>query len=59
MSSCHRQSMVAVRQQAFSCTAETVVDFEPEHFQQMAGLILYYDTEDHVYLRIIHHGKLG
>ncbi|MDF2960793.1 MAG: XynB2 [Paenibacillus sp.] len=59
MSSLHRQSLVARRQQAFNCEAETVVEFEPEHFQQMAGLIWYYDTEDYVYLRITRHEELG
>ncbi|MCD1261395.1 glycoside hydrolase family 43 protein [Paenibacillus athensensis] len=54
MSSWHRQSLVARRQQAFHIEAETAVEFEPEHFQQMAGLILYYDTDDYVYLRITH-----
>ncbi|UQZ36141.1 glycoside hydrolase 43 family protein [Paenibacillus sp. PK3_47] len=59
MSSLHRQSLVALRQQAFSCSAETEVLFEPEHFQQMAGLIVYYDTKDYVYLRITHDEKTG
>ncbi len=59
MSSTHRQSMVARRQQAFSCVAETAVEFEPDHFQQMAGLILYYDTNDYVYLRISRDGQAG
>ncbi|MRN53708.1 glycoside hydrolase family 43 protein [Paenibacillus monticola] len=59
MSSLHRQSLVALTQQAFCCTAETLLEFEPEHFQQMAGLILYYDTKDYVYLRITHDEELG
>lgn len=54
LSSWHRQSLVARRQQSFHFEAETAVEFEPEHFQQMAGLILYYDTDDYVYLRITH-----
>ncbi|WP_310829644.1 glycoside hydrolase family 43 protein [Paenibacillus pedocola] len=61
LSSCHRQSLVARRQQAFRFEAETVIEFEPESFQQMAGLILYYNTEDYVYLRITHleqHGRV-
>ncbi|QUL53153.1 glycoside hydrolase family 43 protein [Paenibacillus tritici] len=60
MSSMHRQSLVAQRQQAFHCSAETSIEFEPQHFQQMAGLIVYYDTKDYLYLRITHdevHGK--
>lgn len=52
MSSTHRQSMVARRQQSFYCESETCLEFEPEHFQQMAGLILYYDTMDYIYLRV-------
>ena len=59
MSSMHRQSLVALRQQAFRCSAETSVDFEPQHFQQMAGLIVYYDTKDYLYLRITHDEVLG
>jgi xylan 1,4-beta-xylosidase len=59
LSSWHRQSLVARRQQAFCFEAETRIEFEPEHFQQMAGLILYYDTNDYVYLRITHHEDHG
>ncbi|NHN32650.1 glycoside hydrolase family 43 protein [Paenibacillus agricola] len=59
MSSVHRQSMVARRQQSFYCEAETSLEFEPGHFQQMAGLILYYDTMDYIYLRITHHEDTG
>lgn len=33
-----RQSLVARRQQSHCYTAATSVDFEPEDFQQMAGL---------------------
>ncbi|OKP68285.1 beta-xylosidase [Paenibacillus sp. P3E] len=59
LSSLHRQSLIARRQQSFSIEAETVIEFEPESFQQMAGLILYYNTEDYVYLRITHLEKHG
>ncbi|ASR47488.1 hypothetical protein B4V02_12800 [Paenibacillus kribbensis] len=33
--------------------------FALESFQQMTGLILYYDTEDYVYLRITHVEEQG
>jgi xylan 1,4-beta-xylosidase len=59
MSSVHQQSLVARRQESFHIEAETVLEFEPEHFQQMAGLILYYDTEDYAYLRITQHEEQG
>lgn len=54
-----RQSLIARRVQAFEITAETRVEFEPESFQQMAGLIAYYDTANHCYLRISHDEALG
>ncbi|TVY08956.1 glycoside hydrolase family 43 protein [Paenibacillus cremeus] len=59
MISTHRQSMVARRQQSFHCVSETCLEFEPEHYQQMAGLILYYDTMDYIYLRVTRHEDAG
>jgi xylan 1,4-beta-xylosidase len=38
------QSLVARRQQAHCFSASTIVEFEPEHFQQMAGLVCYYNS---------------
>lgn len=40
------QALVARRWQSFEFTAETKVDFQPESFQQMAGLICYYNTRN-------------
>ncbi len=54
-----RQSLVARRVQAFDVSVETAVEFQPTTFQQMAGLIAYYDTENHYYLRLSHDGTLG
>ncbi|QMV43989.1 glycoside hydrolase family 43 protein [Cohnella cholangitidis] len=59
LSSLHRQSLIGRRQQSIYCEAETELEFEPEHFQQMAGMILYYDTKDYVYLRISRDERLG
>ncbi len=39
-----KQSLVARRQQAHCSSAATVVEFEPEHFQQNAGLVCYYNS---------------
>lgn len=39
-----KQSLVARRQQAHCLSAATVVEFEPEHFQQSAGLVCYYNS---------------
>lgn len=54
-----RQSLVARRIQSFECEVETCVEFEPEAFTQMAGLILYYDESDHFYLRISYDEERG
>lgn len=54
-----RQSLVARRQQSHCFTAATVVEFEPEHFQQMAGLICYYNSTKFHYLYISHDERLG
>jgi xylan 1,4-beta-xylosidase len=42
---------VARRQQAL-LSAATVIDFEPEHWQQMAGLVCYYNGLKFHYLYI-------
>ncbi|WP_453991372.1 glycoside hydrolase family 43 protein [Bacillus nitroreducens] len=59
LSSTFRQSLVARRQQAFSVTAETVIEFEPSTFQQLAGLIYYYNTRNYYYLYISHDEEIG
>jgi xylan 1,4-beta-xylosidase len=46
------QALVARRQQAFRYHAETRVDFEPQHFQQAAGLVCYYNATKFHYLHI-------
>lgn len=46
------QSLVARRQQHFNCRAETRLEFAPELFQQMAGLVAYYNTSNHAYLHV-------
>ena len=53
------QSLVARRIEAFACIVETVVEFSPTHFSQSAGLVLYYDTRQHFYLRITFDERTG
>lgn len=48
------QSLVARRLQTVRATATTCLEFEPVHFTQMAGLICYYNTRMHYYLRVTH-----
>lgn len=58
-SSAHCQSLVARRQQSFAVEAETVVEFEPDTYQQMAGLVYYYNAKNWFYLRISRDEELG
>lgn len=48
----HRQSLVARRVRHFSCEAWTELEFSPETFQQMAGLVLYYDASNFLYFHL-------
>ena len=54
-----RQSLVARRQQSHCFSAATVVEFEPQHFQQMAGLVCYYNSAKFHYLYISHDEAVG
>jgi len=54
-----RQALVARRQDAHCYSAATVVDFEPAHFQQQAGLVCYYGAAKFHYLYISHDDSLG
>jgi len=54
MHSLFDQSLIARRVQHFKFNAETCLEFSPENFMQSAGLICYYDTRTHFYLRITH-----
>ena len=43
------QALVARRQQALRFSAETRLEFNPTNFQQMAGLVSYYNTHKYHY----------
>jgi xylan 1,4-beta-xylosidase len=53
------QALVARRQQSYCYSAATVVEFEPEHYQEMAGLICYYNSSKFHYLYISHDETMG
>ncbi len=59
LASTFRQSLVARRVGALNFTAVTGVDFRPEHFQQMAGLVCLYDIENWYYLQISRDEQVG
>ncbi|MNB74290.1 Beta-xylosidase [compost metagenome] len=53
------QSLIARRWQAFTFTATTCLEFAPDNFKQMAGLICLYDYQNYYYLHITHHEQFG
>ncbi|WKA55392.1 glycoside hydrolase family 43 protein [Planococcus shixiaomingii] len=53
------QAYVARRWQHFHFTAETKVAFNPDTFQQAAGLVNYYNTENWTALQITWHEEKG
>lgn len=55
LSSCFKQSLIARRVQAHHTIAETCLEFTPSSFQQMAGLVCYYNTGHYYYLHV--HGS--
>lgn len=53
------QTLIAHRMTEYNLYAETCLDFEPEVFKQMAGLIFLYDTDNYLYLHISHDEDVG
>jgi len=52
LGSCFQQSLVARRVQAHHTVTTTCLEFEPVSFQQMAGLVCYYNTNHYHYLNV-------
>ena len=46
------QALIARRQQSFSYSVETAIEYSPDDLQQGAGLILRYDEYNQYYLRV-------
>lgn len=59
LSSLFNLSLVARRWQAFSFDSETKVDYQPENYQQMAGMVNYYDSVDYTAAYITYNEKQG
>ena len=53
LSSFFYQSLIARQVQAFHIEVSTCVEFEPTTYQQMAGLVCYYNTSHFHYLHIL------
>ncbi len=48
------QTLIARRMTEYQMEASACMEFEPENFKQMAGLILMYDTDNYLYLHVSH-----
>ncbi len=59
LGSLFRQSLVARRQQSHCFSASTVIEFEPENFQQLAGLVCYYNSTKFHYFFLSHDETIG
>ena len=57
LGSTHTQALIARRLQHFKADVATSVSFEPDTFQQMAGLVVYYNTGHYHYLHITRDGS--
>lgn len=44
LNSLHHVSLLATRQQSIACMAETCMDFRPQSYQQLAGIVYMYDN---------------
>jgi xylan 1,4-beta-xylosidase len=53
------QALVARRQTAFRYSAAARLDFEPEHYQQAAGIVCYYNAAQFHYLYLSHDEEIG
>ena len=52
LSSKFSQTLIAKRLTEYDMDISTKLEFEPEVFKQMAGLILMYDTDNYLYLHV-------
>ncbi|MEO0514145.1 MAG: glycoside hydrolase family 43 protein [Planctomycetota bacterium] len=59
LTSRYYQSHVARRVQHFKCQVSTRLDFEPQNYQQAAGLTAYYDTSCFYFFGVTHDENAG
>lgn len=53
------QSLIARRLTEYQMSCGACLEFEPENFKQMAGLILMYDTDNYLYLHVSRDEDVG
>ncbi len=59
LSSQFSQSLIARRMTSYEMEVSTVLEYEPEFFKQMAGIIFMYDTENYLYLHVTRDEDIG
>ena len=59
LSSKFSQTLIARRVTEYYMEASACMEFEPEVFKQMAGLVLMYDTDNYLYLHVSHDEDVG
>lgn len=59
LASLFRQTLIARRWTEFCFTVSACMEFEPDIFKQMAGLICMYDTENYLYLHVTRDEDIG
>ncbi len=59
LSSKFSQTLIARRMTEYYMEASACMEFEPEVFKQMAGLVLMYDTDNYLYLHVSHDEDVG
>ncbi|MDR3412460.1 MAG: glycoside hydrolase family 43 protein [Formivibrio sp.] len=53
------QALLARRQTSFNCMAETMLDYAPQNYQQLAGLVAYYNRYQFHYLAVTFDPEIG
>ncbi len=51
--------LLAIRQKDLCFEAETLLDYKPSHFNQMAGLVLFLNEENYLYLYVTYDETKG
>ena len=59
LSSKFSQTLIARRMTQYHMEASACMEFEPEIFKQMAGLIFLYDTDNYLYLHVSYDEEIG
>lgn len=59
LSSRFSQTLIARRMTEYHMTASACMEFDPDTFKQMAGLIFLYDTDNYLYLHVSRDEEIG